>query len=86
MTGSTVTMGRYGRLVLPKELRDRYGMKEGSKLIVAGIRGRIVLVPVNTYDKPTEALYGSVKLKEPVEEPKRVAREYIRSKLVEDLG
>lgn len=45
-----------------------------------------MLVPVKTYDKPTEALYGSVKLEEPVEEPKRVAREYIRSKLVEDLG
>jgi hypothetical protein len=34
------------------------------------------------YEKPTEALYGSVKVDKPINEPKRVAREYIRKKLV----
>lgn len=48
-------------------------------------RGQIVLVPVKTYEKPTEALYGSVRLEEPIEEPKHVAREYIRNKLVEEV-
>jgi AbrB family looped-hinge helix DNA binding protein len=82
----SIEVRRYGRLVLPKELRDRYGVEEGSRLIAAGVKGRIVLLPVRIYDRPTEALYGSVKVEEPVEEPKRVAREYIRTKMVEGLG
>jgi hypothetical protein len=47
--------------------------------------GRICLVPVKTHEKPTEALYGSVKLEKPIEEPKHLAREYIRKKLAEDF-
>ena len=47
--------------------------------------GQICLVPVNSYEKPTEALYGAVKLEKPVDEPTRVAREYIRKKLLDDL-
>lgn len=81
-----VQVDRYGRLVLPKHLRDRYGVHEGTRLIVAGAKGRIVLVPVQTYDRPTEALYGSVKPQVPVDEPKQVARGHIRGKLSEGLG
>jgi hypothetical protein len=40
---------------------------------------------VKKYENPTEALYGSVKLDKPIEEPKRIAREYIRKKLVEEV-
>ena len=47
--------------------------------------GHIGLVSAKKYEKPTEALYGSVKLEKPIDEPKRVAREHIRKKLVEDL-
>lgn len=32
------------------------------------------------YEKPTESLYGSVKLDKPIDDPKRVAREYIWKK------
>jgi AbrB family looped-hinge helix DNA binding protein len=81
----SVEVGKYGRFVLPKELREKYGVQEGSKLIVVGVEGQIVLVPVKTYEKPTEALYGSVKLEKLVEEPKRVAKTYIREKLSGDL-
>jgi len=78
-------VGRYGRFVLPKDLREKYGIQEGSRLIMSGAKGRIVLVPVKTYEKPTAALYGSIKLEKPIEEPKRVARAYIRKKLSEDF-
>jgi len=48
-------------------------------------KARIVGVPVKTCERPTEALFGAVKLEKPVGESKRVARDYIRKKLVEDL-
>jgi AbrB family looped-hinge helix DNA binding protein len=81
----SVEVGKYGRIVLPKHLREKYGVKEGFRLIVRDFKGQIILVPVKTYEKPTEALYGSVKLEKPIEEPKRVAREYIQKKLAKGL-
>ncbi|MEM2841872.1 MAG: AbrB/MazE/SpoVT family DNA-binding domain-containing protein [Thermoproteota archaeon] len=78
-------VGKYGRIVLPKSVREKYQVKEGSRLIVYERRGEIALIPVISYSKPTEALYGSLKLEESVEEPKEVARKYIRKKLIEDL-
>lgn len=81
----SVKVGRYGRIVLPRQLREKYGVQEGSRLIVTDFMGRICLVPAKTYEKPTEALYGCVRLEKPIVEPKRVAREYIRKKLAGDL-
>jgi len=82
----SVEVGRYGRLILPKHIRDLYGVHEGTRLIVAGGKGRIILLPVQTYDRPTEALYGSVSPEAPVDEPTQVAREHIRRKLSEEPG
>ena len=81
----SVEVGKYGRIVLPKKIRQKYGMDEGFRLIVTEYMGRICLVPVKKYEKPTEALYGSVKVEKDIDDPKRMAREYIRKKLVEDL-
>jgi len=85
VTCLSVEVGRYGRLVLPKSIRERYGVEEGSRLIVRGVKGQIVLIPVKSYEKPTEALYGSVKVERPVEEPKDLARAYVRKRLSEDI-
>jgi AbrB family looped-hinge helix DNA binding protein len=82
----SVEVGKYGRIVLPKEVRERYRVSEGSRLIVREREGEIVLVPVARYERPTEALYGSVRLDKPLEEPKKVAREYVRRKLVEEMS
>ena len=82
----SVDVGKYGRIVLPKEVRERYRVSEGSRLIVREREGEIVLVPVARYERPTEALYGSVRLDKPLEEPKKVAREYVRRKLVEEMS
>ena len=82
----SVEVGKYGRIVLPKEVRERYRVSEGSRLIVREREGEIVLVPVARYEKPTEALYGSVRLEKPLDEPKKVAREYVRGKLVEEMS
>ncbi len=81
----SVEIRKYGRIVLPKELRDKYGVKEGSRLIIRDHRGQIILLPVTTYEKPTEALHGSVKVEPPIENPKEEARTHIRKKLIEEL-
>lgn len=81
----SVEVGKYGRIVLPKEIREKYGVGERSRLIIREREGEIVLLPVRRYERPTEALYGSVKLERPVDEPKRVAREHLRRKLVEEM-
>jgi AbrB family looped-hinge helix DNA binding protein len=81
----SVEVGRYGRIVLPKQIREKYGVREGFRLIVLDFKGQICLVPVNKYDKPTDALYGSLRVDKPIEEPKRVAREYIRKKLADEF-
>ncbi len=81
----SVEIGKYGRIVLPKELRDKYGVKEGSRLIIRDHRGQIILLPVTTYEKPTEALHGSIKVEAPIEEPKQIARAHIRKRLADEL-
>jgi AbrB family looped-hinge helix DNA binding protein len=80
-----VVIGKHGRIVLPKEVRGRYGLDVGSRLIIREREGGILLIPVRRYDRPTEALYASIRLDKPLDEPKRVAREYVRRRLVEGL-
>ncbi len=83
---SSVKVGRYGRIVLPKEIREQYDVEEGSRLIIRRRQGEIVLIPVKRYERPTEALYGSIESEESIDEPKRIAREHIRKKLAEEIG
>lgn len=84
MIDLSVEVGKYGRIVLPKRLRKKYGVHEGFRLIVTESMGRICLVPVKTYENPTDALYGSLKTETPIDEPKRLARDFIRKKLLEE--
>lgn len=81
----SVEVGKYGRIVLPKRLREKYDVQEESRLIITESMGRICLVPVKTYEKPTDALYGSLKAEKTIEEPKSHARETIRKKLLEEM-
>ena len=85
MTSMSIEVGKYGRIVLPKKLRDKYRVKEGSRLIIRDYRGQISLTPITTYEKPTEALHNSVKAELPIEKPKETARTQVRKKLIEEL-
>ena len=38
-----ITISTKGQIVLPKELRDKYGLKPGTKLTVQDDHGRLVL-------------------------------------------
>jgi AbrB family looped-hinge helix DNA binding protein len=80
----SVEVGKYGRIVLPKPIRPKYGVEEGGRLIITEHSGHICLVPIKKYKTPSEDLFGSVKLKKPIDEPKQLAREYIKKKLSED--
>jgi len=76
----TLEVGRYGRIILPKDVRLRHGIREKSRLIVRERGNQIILIPVATYDNPTEALYGSVDLTPSVDDPKETARRHLHRK------
>ena len=42
----SVEVGKYGRIILPKRLRQKYGVKEGFRLIITDFMGQILLLPV----------------------------------------
>jgi AbrB family looped-hinge helix DNA binding protein len=42
----SVDVGKYGRIALPKQIRKKYGLNEGCRLIVTESMGRICLTPV----------------------------------------
>jgi len=72
-------------LVILKNLREKYGVRAGSRLITREHAGNAVLIPVTSYERPTEALRGSVKMSQPIDEPKKIAREHVRLKLTEEF-
>jgi AbrB family looped-hinge helix DNA binding protein len=85
LTTESVEVGKYGRIVLPKKVRQKHGMEEGTRLIITEYMGRVCLVPVKVYKNPTEELYGAVRINKPIDEPKELARKHIRKKLTEDF-
>lgn len=56
----TVTVSEKGWVVIPKEIRDRHGIKKGDKVHVLDIAGRIIIVPASKGD-PVEAAYGMLR-------------------------
>jgi AbrB family looped-hinge helix DNA binding protein len=77
-------VGKYGRIVLPKDVRERYGVTESTRFIIREREGEIVLIPVRRYKNPTQALFGSIAVEAPIDDPKKVAREHQRKRLIEE--
>ena len=48
-----------GQIVIPAELRKRFGIKPGSKVVVTEEEGRIVVLPLP--DDPVEGSFGLLK-------------------------
>lgn len=80
-----VVVGKEGRVVLPKKIREKYGVKEGDKILVREFGSQILLIPIDKYEKPTKALHGSVKIRKRIDEPKELARKYMRKKMEEEF-
>jgi AbrB family looped-hinge helix DNA binding protein len=78
-----VKMRKEGRLVIPKSIREKYELEDGTEFEVRASKAGLILTPFRRYRYPTEALYGSIKA-EPIDEPKEFARRFIRRKLVEE--
>ncbi len=76
-----VKIRKEGRLVIPKSIREEYGLEEGTEFELMASKASLELTPFRRYRHPTEALYGSVKV-EPIDEPKELARKFLRRKLV----
>jgi len=79
----TVEIGKYGRIVLPKDIRKRYELDDESRLIIRERQGEIILIPVKRYKKPTEAFFGSITPDQPIDDPKEYARRHIQKKMRE---
>ena len=56
---STATISSKGQIVIPADLRKRYGLQEGSTVLFHEERGRLILEP-NTY-QAIYALQGSLR-------------------------
>jgi AbrB family looped-hinge helix DNA binding protein len=80
-----IEVGKEGRIVLPKNIRDRNEMEEKTRVIVRERNGEIVLIPMKRYAKPTDALLGCLILDEPLDDPKKLARRHAREKAVQRL-
>ena len=53
---SLATVSSKGWVVIPKPLRQKYGLEPGSKVRFVDYRGTIYVIPIP--DNPIEALYG----------------------------
>lgn len=76
-------MGKEGRILLPKEMREMKNIEEKTRIIVRERHGEIVLIPVRRYNSPTKALRGSVVVPAPVDDPKQVARAHAARRALE---
>ena len=82
----TLKLGKDGRITLPKSFRQRLGLNEKTRLIIRDHEGYITLIPVATHENPTDALYGSVPLTPPVDDPKMTARRHLHNKMRRQAG
>lgn len=56
---ATVTLSDKGWVVIPKEIRKRYGLKKGDKLHIVDYAGRIAIIPAAA--DPIAAARGMLK-------------------------
>ena len=46
----TVKLGNRGQIVIPKEARDKYGLQEGSRMVVLGNEEGIALIQAEKFE------------------------------------
>lgn len=76
-----VVIDKSGRMVLPKETREKYGLEANSRLIIRENLGSITLIPVKTHINPVASLFGSIKVDTHIDDPKTLARDHIRKQV-----
>ena len=74
-----------GRIVIPKDVREMFGLEVGEEIVINVEGKKIVLRPKKTVENPVERLYGSVKVK-PESSPKKVAREWAMKRVLKEIS
>jgi AbrB family looped-hinge helix DNA binding protein len=85
MMATKTRVSEGGRVVIPKEIREIFGLDVGEEVVVDVEGKKIVLRPKKIAENPVERLYGSVKIK-PETSPKRVAREWAMKELEKETS
>jgi len=67
-----------GQVVIPKELRDKFGIRTNGEVIVTEVAGHIAVLPAP--EDPIVALQGSVKFTQPVADIIRELRDADRQR------
>ncbi len=52
----TVKLGNRGQIVIPKEARDKYGLQEGSRLVVLGDEEGIALIQAEKFESQLKSV------------------------------
>jgi AbrB family looped-hinge helix DNA binding protein len=82
------TIGEGGQITIPKQVRERLGLRSGQRLDVTEEGGRVILTK-DFGDDPLVRAYGTLKLPGSVDEiidEMRVFRRYFTELDVTDLG
>jgi AbrB family looped-hinge helix DNA binding protein len=74
-----------GKITIPAEIREKLGIKEGSRITLTLAGGKLVMIPEGALPNPTQALSGLARglaTIEPVDqEIKRAAANRIETKI-----
>ncbi len=60
--GMKATIGERGQVVIPKEIRERFGLRAGQQVEISEEPGRLVVTKPNEPDGALANVYGIIKL------------------------
>ena len=72
----TRTVGKKGQVTIPKEIREKFGLKEGERVVFEIRGGEIVMRPEKSGEDYVEELASVVKKKLEAPEPAELKRLY----------
>ncbi len=72
----TRTVGKKGQVTIPKEIREKFGLKEGERVVFEIRGGEIVMRPEKSGEDYVEELTSVVKKKLEAPEPAELKRLY----------
>lgn len=70
------TVGKKGQVTIPKEIRERFGLKEGEKVIFEVRGDEIVMRPKRSGEDYVEELVSVIREKHEAPEPAELKRLY----------
>ena len=61
-----------GRILIPKEMRDRLGLRKGNRAKVEVLDGKLILMPLVSAARFIEEMEGCIREGEPATDPMRL--------------